>query len=69
MDFFETLTYVFFFKKENLEKYGFKTVKDDLDLINPIVKELNTYRTTLLLNLIEACSNNFKTGAKEVLVF
>jgi phenylalanyl-tRNA synthetase beta chain len=30
--FFETLTYVFS-SKENLEKYGFKTVKDDLDLL------------------------------------
>src|SRR5574344_2028023 len=66
--FFETLTYVFS-SKENLEKYGFKTVKDDLDLINPIVKELNTYRTTLLLNLIEACSNNFKTGARSASFF
>ncbi|AXK49569.1 phenylalanine--tRNA ligase subunit beta [Aliarcobacter trophiarum LMG 25534] len=66
--FFETLTYVFS-SKENLEKYGFKTVKDELELINPIVKELNTYRTTLLLNLIEACSNNFKIGTKSASFF
>ena len=66
--FFETLTYVFS-SKENLEKYGFQTVKSDLDLINPIVKELNTYRTTLLLNLIEACSNNFKTGSRSASFF
>ena len=66
--FFETLTYVFS-SKENLEKYGFKTVKDELELINPIVKELNTYRTTLALNLVEACSNNFKTGAKKAAFF
>lgn len=66
--FYETLTYVFS-SKESLEKYGFKTVKDELELINPIVKELNTYRTTLLLNLVEACSNNFKTGARSASFF
>lgn len=66
--FFETVTYVFS-SKESLEKYGFKTVKDDLDLINPIVKELNTYRTTILLNLVEACSNNFKNGIRSSAFF
>lgn len=66
--FFETLTYVFT-SKENLVKYGFNTVKDELEIVNPIVKELNTYRTTLLLNLVEACSNNFKTGARKASFF
>ena len=66
--FYETLTYVFS-SKETLEKYGFKTVKDELDLINPIVKELNTYRSTILLNLVEACSNNFKVGARSTAFF
>ncbi|MEV9526088.1 phenylalanine--tRNA ligase subunit beta [Aliarcobacter butzleri] len=66
--FFETLTYVFA-SKEDLQKYRFKTVKDDLELINPIVKELNTYRTTILLNLVEACSNNFKTGSRSTAFF
>ncbi|QKJ26446.1 phenylalanyl-tRNA synthetase, beta subunit [Aliarcobacter cibarius] len=66
--FFETLTYVFT-SKENLVKYGFKTVKEDLEIVNPIVKELNTYRTTLLLNLVEACSNNFKTGGRKASFF
>ena len=66
--FFETLTYVFS-SKENLQKYGFKTVKDELELINPIVKELNTYRTTMLLNLVESCSNNFKNGARSTAFF
>lgn len=66
--FYETLTYVFC-SKENLEKYGFKTVKEELELINPIVKELNTYRTTILLNLVEACANNFKVGARSSAFF
>lgn len=66
--FYETLTYVFC-SKENLEKYGFKTVKDELELINPIVKELNTYRTTITLNLVEACANNFKVGSRSTAFF
>lgn len=66
--FFETLTYVFT-SKESLEKYGFKTVKSELDLINPIVKELNTYRTTLALNLVEACANNYKYGNRSTAFF
>ena len=51
------------------QKYGFKTVKDELELINPIVKELNTYRTTILLNLVEACANNFNVGARSTAFF
>lgn len=66
--FYETLTYVFC-SKENLEKYSFKTVKEELELINPIVKELNTYRTTILLNLVEACANNFKVGSRSTAFF
>ncbi len=61
--FFETVTYVFT-NKENLQKYKFPTVKEELDILNPIVNELNTFRTTILLNLVEACSNNFKQGFK-----
>ncbi len=66
--FFETLTYVFC-SKEDLQKYGFKTVKDELELINPIVKELNTYRTTIALNLVTSCSNNFKIGSRSTAFF
>ncbi len=66
--FYETLTYVFS-SKENLEKYGFETVRDELDILNPIVKELNTFRSTILLNLVEACSNNFKNGSRSSAFF
>jgi phenylalanyl-tRNA synthetase beta chain len=66
--FFETITYVFS-SKELLEKYGFETVTDKKDLLNPITQELNTYRTTCLLNLVQACSNNFKLGFKKVALF
>ncbi|PPK61058.1 phenylalanyl-tRNA synthetase beta subunit [Malaciobacter marinus] len=66
--FYETLTYVFS-NKENLKKYGFDVVKEELDVLNPIVNELNTLRTTILLNLVEACSNNFKQGIKSAAFF
>lgn len=66
--FFETITYVFS-SKELLEKYGFETVDDKKDILNPITQELNTYRTTCLLNLAQACSNNFKLGFKKVALF
>ena len=66
--FFETLTYVFT-NKDTLKKYNLPTVKDELDILNPIVKELDTYRTTILMNLIEAVSNNFKQGFKRVAFF
>ncbi len=64
----ETLTYVFT-SKDNLLKYNLPIVKDDLDILNPIVKELDTFRTTILLNLIEACSNNVKLGFKSTSFF
>ena len=66
--FFETITYVFS-NKENLEKYGFNTVNEKLDILNPIVNELNTFRTSILLNLVEATANNFKLGFKKVSLF
>jgi len=64
----ETLTYVFS-SRESLEKYSFPLVKEELDVLNPIVKELNTYRTTIVLNLLEACANNYKIGAKSTSFF
>lgn len=66
--FFETLTYVFS-SRDNLTKYNLPTVKENLDLLNPIVKELDTFRTTISLNLIEACSNNIKLGFKSTAFF
>ncbi len=66
--FYETLTYVFS-DKEKLKKYSLPIVQDSLDILNPIVKELDTFRTTITLNLIEACSNNMKLGFKSAAFF
>jgi len=66
--FYETLTYVFS-SRENLIKHGFDVVEEKKDILNPITLELNTFRTTLLLNLVEAASNNFKLNLKRVALY
>jgi len=67
-NFYETTTYVFS-SKELLTKYNFKTVNEELDILNPITSDLNTFRTTLLLNLIEGVSRNQKSGFKAIGLF
>jgi len=66
--FFETTTYIFS-SKELLTKYNFDTVIDKKDILNPITSDLNTFRTTLLLNLVQAISNNEKQGFKSIGLF
>ena len=66
--FFETITYVYT-NKEQLEKYGFDTVNEKLDIMNPIVSELNTFRTTMAVNLVQAVSENQKQGFKSIALF
>jgi phenylalanyl-tRNA synthetase beta chain len=67
-NFYETITYIFA-QREVLKKYGFDTVKEGLDILNPITNELNTFRTTLALNLVEAVSHNAKQGFKSISLF
>ncbi len=64
-NFYETITYVFS-NKELLEKYKFDVVSKDKDILNPIVNELNTFRTTIALNLVQAVSSNVKHGLKSI---
>jgi phenylalanyl-tRNA synthetase beta chain len=66
--FFETITYVFA-SRELLKKYDFQTVSQGLDILNPINNDLNTFRTTLLLNLISAVSSNEKQGFKSISLY
>ena len=66
--FFETLTYVFT-NKELLEKYNFPTVLKKKEILNPIVNELNTFRTTMALNFAQAVSHNAKQGYKSIGLF
>jgi len=66
--FYESVSYVFG-SKTLLEKYGFDTIKDELDLLNPINSDLDTLRSTMLLNLLQAVSNNKKSGYKKIELF
>ncbi|RLA78365.1 MAG: phenylalanine--tRNA ligase subunit beta [Epsilonproteobacteria bacterium] len=66
--FYETVTYVFS-QRDLLSKYKFEVVDNKLDILNPITKELNTFRTTLALNLVQAVSHNEKQGFKSISFF
>ena len=66
--FYESISYIFSDKKR-LEHYGLPTVKESLDLINPITNELNTLRTSIVPGLLEQCEKNIKNGKKRVKLF
>ncbi len=66
--FYETTNYIFA-DKEKLMKYGFKTVKKELDIINPITNDLNTLRTSLVPGLLEQVVNNIKNGKRGIRLF
>lgn len=66
--FFEAVTYVFSDKKL-LQRYGFETVEEGLDIANPIVEELDTLRTTMLINLLQAVKRNVNYNKRAVALF
>jgi phenylalanyl-tRNA synthetase beta chain len=66
--FFESIHFVFDEKKV-LKKYGFETIDEELELLNPIVNTLDTLRTTLLTGLLKAASNNSKNGYSSIKLF
>lgn len=66
--FYESLHFLFE-SKESLEKYGFESVEENLDILNPIVTELNTLRSTLLLQILRAAELNKKNGYKKIALF
>jgi phenylalanyl-tRNA synthetase beta chain len=66
--FFETMSYLFT-EREVLEKYRFPTLDDALDLANPIAEELNTLRSTLLINLLNAVKRNVSYSQKSIPLF
>ena len=66
--FFESVHY-FFENRDDLAKYGFKCVKSEMDLKNPISSELNSFRTTLSLHLLRSASKNAKVGRKSIKIF
>ncbi len=66
--FFESIHYAFS-HKEKLEKYGFETVDEEKEILNPITNEMNTLRTTLLINMLESAARNIKNSKKRVALF
>lgn len=67
-DFYEAVHFVFD-EKKTLNKYGFETTKEELELLNPIVQTLDTLRPTLLTGLLKSASNNVKNGYSSVRLF
>lgn len=66
--FFESIHFVFE-EKKTLQQYGFETVDDSKELLNPIVNTLDTLRTTLLISLLRSASNNAKNGYDSIRLF
>ena len=66
--FFESVHFVFDEKKV-LQNYGFETITDELELLNPIVNTLDTLRSTLLTGLLKAVAHNKKNGYSSVRLF
>lgn len=66
--YYENVSYVFS-EKALLEKYGFSTIEDDLELANPIAEELNTLRSTILVNLLNAVKRNVSYTIKSIPLF
>ncbi|MBA1438200.1 MAG: phenylalanine--tRNA ligase subunit beta [Epsilonproteobacteria bacterium] len=66
--FFESVHFVFDEKKV-LNEFGFETMKDTLELVNPIVQTLDTLRPTLLTSLLKSASANVKNGYSCVKLF
>lgn len=66
--FYENVSYVFS-DKVLLEKYGFPLIEEDLELANPIAEELNTLRSTILVNLLNAVKGNVSYSKKSIPLF
>jgi len=66
--FYESVHFVFN-DRAQVEKYGFKTIDADKELINPITATLDTLRPTLLLGLLNSASENVKFNQKRIALF
>ncbi|MCF6244137.1 MAG: phenylalanine--tRNA ligase subunit beta [Sulfurovum sp.] len=66
--YYENVSYVFS-DKTLLEKYGFPVTDETLELANPIAEELNTLRSTILVNLLGAVKRNVSYTKKSIPLF
>jgi len=65
---YENVSYLFS-HRDTLKRYGFDVVDEKLDLTNPIAEDLNTLRTTLLPNLLDATKRNINYNQKSIGLF
>ena len=68
LGFFETIHYVFYQRKK-LQEWGYAVLDSALDLSNPITKELDTLRTSLIPALFESAARNHNLGFKNIKMF
>ncbi len=66
--FYESISYAFS-DRSLLEKYDFPLVKEELNIINPITEDLNTLRTTILINMLNAAKRNVSYSKKSIALF
>ena len=65
LGFCECIHYLFY-QKQKLQKLGFETLNQELDLINPITSELDTLRTSLLPAMLDTIQRNQNYGYKNI---
>jgi phenylalanyl-tRNA synthetase beta chain len=66
--FYESISYAFS-DRTLLEKYGFPLIKTELDIVNPITEDMNTLRSTILINLLNAAKRNVSYSKKSISLF
>lgn len=66
--FYENVSYIFS-QRSLLEKYGFSTIDEKFELKNPIAEDLNTLRSTILINLLSAVKRNVNYSRKSIPLF
>lgn len=66
--FYEALHFIYASKSEALD-YGFSVIDELNDITNPITSELNTLRTSLLINMINSVMRNTNNGYLKVPLF
>lgn len=66
--FYETVHFIFT-QKSLLKKLGFKTIDENLEILNPITAELDTLRTSLIPNLLNSAKNNANNSKKLIPLF
>ncbi|RRS32728.1 MAG: phenylalanyl-tRNA synthetase subunit beta [Epsilonproteobacteria bacterium (ex Lamellibrachia satsuma)] len=66
--FYENVSYIFS-ERAVLKQYGFSIIEEKLELANPIAEELNTLRSTILINLLGAVKRNVSYTKKSIPLF